>query len=157
MGSLTKFKMELSSRFVNTNDILFRNAERIKPLDGYSDIVMHGSPTELLAFGNDGEEWSYNAKEAAELIRNSREFCGKPIRLIACQTGALKDGIAQQIADELGVCVLAPTEMVRVDIDGNMFISDNDVLGDLWNTCSEEVRAGIKDTGKWIEFKPRKG
>ena len=34
--------------------------------------------------------------------------------------------------------------------------STYDVLGDLWNTSSEEVRGRIKDTGKWVEFKPRK-
>ena len=148
--------MELSSRFVNPNDNLYPNAAKIKPLEGYSDIVIHGSPTKLLAYGNDGEEWSYNAREAAELIRNSREFCGKPIRLIACQTGALKEGIAQQIADELGVPVLAPTEIVRVDIDGEMFISDNRTLSEIWNTSSSEERKKIHQTGSWIEFKPRK-
>lgn len=148
--------MKLSSSFVNSNDLLYVNAKKIKPLDGYSDIVMHGSPTELLAYGNDGEEWSYGAKEAAELIRNSREFCGKPIRLIACQTGALKDGIAQQIADELGVPVLAPTETVTVDIDGEMFVSDNDILSGIWNTSSPEERMKIRETGTWVEFQPIK-
>ncbi len=148
--------MILSSIFVNSNDVLFRNAARIKPLDGYSDIVMHGSPNELLAYSNEGDEWSYGAKEAAELIRNSHEFCGKPIRLIACQTGALKDGIAQQIADELGVSVLAPTETVTVDIDGEMFVSDNDVLSGIWNSSSPEERVKIRETGTWIEFKPRR-
>lgn len=148
--------MILSSRFVNSNDVLFRNAAKIKPLDGYSDIVMHGSPTELLAYSNEGDEWSYGAKEAAELIRNSHEFCGKPIRLIACQTGALKDGIAQQIADELGVSVLAPTEIVTVDIDGEMFVSDNDILSGIWNSSPPEERIKIRETGIWVEFKPRR-
>lgn len=148
--------MILSSRFINPNDRLYINARKITPLDGYSDIIMHGSPTELLAYGLDGEEWSYNAKEAAELIRNSREFCGQPIRLIACQTGALPDGIAQQIADELGVSVLAPTETVTVDIDGEMFISDNDLLSEIWNASPPEERIKIKQTGNWKEFIPRK-
>lgn len=148
--------MRLSSSFVNPNDLLYVNAKKIKPLDGYSDIVMHGSPTELLAYGNNGEEWAYGAKEAAELIRNSREFCGKPIRLIACQTGALKDGIAQQIADELGVPVLAPTETVTVDIDGEMFVSDNDILSGIWNSSSPEERMKIHETGTWVEFQPIK-
>lgn len=148
--------VQLSSIFVNSNDQLYHNAKKIKPLKGYSDIVMHGSPTELLAYDNDGVELSYNAKEAAELIKNSREFCGKPIRLIACQAGALKDGIAQQIADELGVNVLAPTEIVNVDIFGNMFISDNDILSGIWNSSSLEERIKIHETGKWVEFKPRR-
>ncbi len=147
--------MKFSSIFVNPNDRLSENAKKIKPLDGYSDIVFHGSPTELVAYGIDGEEWVYGAKEAAEMIRNSHEFCGKPIRLIACQAGALKGGIAQQIADELGVPVLAPTEIVTVDIDGNMFVSDNDILSGIWNSSSSEERRKIHETGSWIEFKPR--
>lgn len=146
----------LSSIFVNSNDQLYHNAKKIKPLKGYSDIVMHGSPTELLAYDNDNAELTYSAEEVAELIRNSREFCGKPIRLIACQTGALKDGIAQQIADELGVNVLAPTEIVNIDILGNMFISDNDILSAIWNSSSVEERQKIHETGKWVEFKPRR-
>lgn len=146
----------LSSIFVNSNDQLSQNAKKIKPLEGYSDIIMHGSPTELLAYDNDGAELLYSAKEAAELIRNSREFCGKPIRLIACQAGALKDGIAQQLADELGVNVLAPTEIVNVDIFGNIFISDNDILFGIWNQSSSEERIKIRQTGKWVEFKPRR-
>lgn len=146
----------LSSIFVNSNDQLSQNAKKIKPLEGYSDIIMHGSPTELLAYDNDGAELLYSAKEAAELIRNSREFCGKPIRLIACQAGALKDGIAQQLADELGVNVLAPTEIVNVDIFGNIFISDNDILFGIWNQSPSEERIKIRQTGKWVEFKPRR-
>ena len=88
--------------------------------------------------------------------KNIKEFCGKPIRLISCQTGALENGIAQQIADELGVNVLAPTEIVNVDIDGEMFISDNDILSRIWNSSSPEERIKIHETGKWVEFKPRR-
>lgn len=148
--------MKFSSIFVNPNDQLSENAKKIKPLDGYSDIVFHGSPTELVAYGIDGEEWVYGAKEAAEMIRNSREFCGKPIRLIACNAGALKDGIAQQIADELGVVVLAPTEAVNVAVDGDMFVSDNDELAKIWNYITPEERMKIHQTGEWVEFKPRR-
>lgn len=148
--------MKFSSIFVNPNDRLSENAKKIKPLDRYSDIVFHGSPTELVACGIDGEEWVYGAKEAAEMIRNSREFCGKPIRLISCQTGADSEGIAQQIADELGVNVLAPTEIVNVDIDGNMFISDNKTFSEIWNISSPEERIKIHETGSWVEFKPRR-
>lgn len=148
--------MKLSSIFVNPNDQLSENAKKIKPLDGYSDIVFHGSPTELLAYGIDGEEWFYGAKEAAEMIRNSREFTGKPVRLIACNTGALKDGIAQQIADELGVVVLAPTEAVNVAADGEMFVSDNDELATFWARSDPNDRKTIKETGWWVSFEPRK-
>ncbi|MBD5080275.1 MAG: hypothetical protein HDT44_00735 [Ruminococcaceae bacterium] len=125
-------------------------------MEGYTDIVCHGSPDELLIYGLDGEEWSYSAKEAANIIRNSKEYDGKAVRLISCSTGKGENCIAQQIADELGVNVLAPNEIISVDVNGEMFISDNDVLVDLWNEGTEDERKQIHTTGKWIIFKPRK-
>ena len=143
----------LSSKFINPNESLYKNADKIKPIEGYDDIVYHGSPEGLIINGMDNEEWIYTAKEAAEMIRNSKGFSGRSIRLISCQTGA--NGIysvAQQIADELGVEVMAPTETVTVEpIEGKMFVSDNDILTRLW------IRGeNVVETGKWVIFKPRK-
>lgn len=148
--------MKLGSKFLNENDPLFKNVDKIKPLEGFDDIVFHGDSTHLIAYGNDGEEWMYNAKEAAEIIRNSKSFHGRPIRLLSCQTGANKDGIAQQIADELNVEVLAPSETLFVDINGEMFITDKEELAEIWNISSLEERQKIRQTGEWIPFKPKK-
>lgn len=148
--------IKLSSKFVNPTDPLYTNANKIKPVKGYGDIIIHGSPDSLLINGLNGEQWEYGAKEAAEMIRNSREFHGQPIRLVSCQTGAKKNGIAQQIADELGVEVMAPTEIANVDIDGEIFLSDNGELAEIWNTSSAEERKTIRPTGEWKVFKPNK-
>lgn len=148
--------MKLSSKFINPNEPLYRNADKIKPLKGYGDIVIHGSPDSLLINGLNGEQWEYTAKESAEMIRNSQEFYGQPIRLISCQAGAKKNGITQQIADELGVEVLAPTEIVNIDINVDMFLSDNGELAEIWNISSEEERKHIAQTGRWQTFKPNK-
>ena len=148
--------IELGSKFLSKSDPLYYNADKIKPIKGYDDIVFHGDPYHLIAYGNSGEEWLYNAKEAAEMIKHCQSFHEKPIRLIACQIGAEQDGIAQQIADELGVVVLAPTETVFVDIDGDMFISNNRELAELWNMSSSEERKHIHQTGTWIPFEPKK-
>ena len=148
--------IKLSSKFVNPTDPLYTNANKIKPVKGYGDIIIHGSPDSLLINGLNGEQWEYGAKEAAEMIRNSREFHGQPIRLIACQTGAKENGIAQQIADELGVEVMAPTEIANVNINGEIFISNNDVIVDEWNRANAEERKHYKQTGEWKVFKPRK-
>ena len=149
--------IKLSSKFINPTDQLYTNANNIKPLKGYGDIIMHGSPDSLLIYGLNDEQWEYGAKEAAEMIRNSQEFHGQPIRLVACQTGAKENGIAQQIADELGIKVMAPTEIVNVDFDGKIFLSDNVVLADIWNTSSAEEKKKFRQTGKWKIFKPNKG
>lgn len=107
----------------------------------------------MIINGLDNEEWIYTAKEAAEMIRNSQEFRGKNIRLISCQTGANgENSVAQQIADELGVEVMAPTEIVTVEpVEGKMFVSNNDILTQLWIRGED-----VAETGKWVIFKPRK-
>lgn len=145
------------STFVNAEDNLFINADKIKPLDGFDDIVIHGTSKSLLIYGKNGEEWEYNAEQAAEMIRNSQAFSNRPIRLIACNVGQGENCIAQQIADKLGVDVLAATEAVIVDINGEMFVSDNIILADIWNASNEEDRKNIKATGKWAVFRPQEG
>lgn len=137
---------------MNRYDPLFVNAGKIKPLKGYTDIVCHGSPSELLIYGMNEEEWSYSAAQAADMVRNSGGYDGGDIRLIACNTGSGPRCIAQQLADALNVNVLAPTEAVFVSIDGELFVTDNGVLARMWN-CGEAV----KETGKWVLFRPKKG
>ena len=145
--------LTLSSKFINPNESLYKNSDKIKPIDGFDDIICHGSPEGLIINGMNNEEWIYTAKEAADMIRNSQEFKGRSIRLISCQTGANgENSVAQQIADELGVDVMAPTEIVTVEpVEGKMFVSDNDILTRLW------IRGeNVVETGKWVIFKPRK-
>ncbi len=140
----------LSSKFINPNDDLYRYADRIIPENGFGDIICHGDPFNLLIRGMDGEEWAYPADKAAEMIRNSREFKKEPIRLISCQTGAEENGIAQQLANILGVDVKAPTESVYINMNGEMFITDNDILARLW-----DKGLPVKETGEWKVFKPK--
>ena len=108
----------LSRKFINPNDDFYKYADRIAPQQGFCDIICHGDPFHFLIRGMDGEKWEYSAKDAAEMIKNSSEFKGEPIRLIACQTGAEKDGLAQRLADLLLVPVKAPTESVYVNAIG---------------------------------------
>ena len=56
--------------------------------------------------------------------------------------------------DALGVEVMAPTETVYVTENGEMFISDNDILAEMWYNADE--RTSFKETGIWKVFKPRK-
>ena len=71
-------------------------------------------------------------------------------------SGKKTDGAAKKLADELGVNVLAPTESVYVDQDGKLFITDNEVLAELWCYASDEDKSLFKETGKWKLFKPEK-
>ena len=62
--------MELGSKFLSKSDPLYYNADKIKPIKGYDDIVFYGDPYHLITYGNSGEEWLYNAKEATEMIKH---------------------------------------------------------------------------------------
>ena len=136
-----------SLRFLSNRDGLYKNAANIKPLDGFEDIVCHSDSVTLEFHDPDSGETIANvsAKRMAQYIRDSDRYTGKPIRLIACQSGAWEFGPAQQLADELGVDVLAPSETVYVMPDGKMYITD-DPRGRM-----EEI-----NTGEWVLFKPRR-
>lgn len=154
-GLYTKAGQTNAGIFVDSKDDLYEYAKNIKPIEGFADFVCHATPDVFLIY--DGEyEMQYTPKEYAELIRNSKDFNNKPIRIISCQAGAKPDGAAQQLANELGVTVLAPTETVTVDDRGRMFVSDNDILSELWENATDAIKPLYKETGKWIPFEPRK-
>lgn len=135
-----------SLRFLSNQDLLYRNAEKVKPLDGFEDVVCHADPDGFgLVDSVTGETiQNLSAKELAELIRKSGKYKeGTPIRLLSCQAGAKKDGVAQQLADELGVEVIAPTETLYISNTGEMHITDD--------PRGEYIRI---NTGVWKSFKP---
>ena len=84
-------------------------------------------------------------------IREMTSFEGKPIRLIACQSGAKAGGAAQQVADALGLTILAPTEIVNVNDLGEMFLSDNIIRAEMWFKGEP-----VQPTGKWVILEPRR-
>ena len=120
------------SLFVNKKELLFKNAQYIKPIDDFYDVVCHANPDsfeiDLVGNGIDEDFIPVTPEEFAERIKNSAGYDGGNIRLISCQAGAKSDGAAQKIANILGKEVIAATEKVSVDDDGNIFISDNILL-----------------------------
>ena len=146
---------DANGRFVNKKDLLYKNAANIKPIKGYEDFTCHADADNFLIYMDDGSTYTMPPEEYAERIRNSSTYKGGNIRIISCQSGAKEDGAAQKLADALGVNVYAPTEIANVSDTGNIFLSDNDSLADLWYNNGEE-KSGFKETGEWKVFKPRK-
>ena len=136
--------LKLGIRYLNKNDELFINAKKIKPLEGFEDIVTHGDPISLVFKDADGGESNVSAEEFVNILMNDPNYKGGNIRLIACQVAADGGNIPRYIAQRLNVTVLAPTETVNVDFDGNMILADNE----------EDARSGI-ETGRWIYFEPK--
>ncbi len=149
-SAFSEEKYALSSNFVNKNDALHRYAKKIQPLPDYTDIVIHATPDNFLIYTNDEEEISYSSKELAGLINLSKGYNGGNIRLVACESGKKENGVAQQLANELKISVMAPTEKVWVDQDGEIFISDSDTLAEIWYNGEK-----VKGTGTWKTFTPK--
>ena len=108
--------------FFAEGDPLLDTANRVPPEDGVHTIDMHGSPDGVRIGGE-----LLGVEHLAALIRADPNWNGQPIRLLACRTGADPNGFAQQLADQLGVPVTAPTEYVGVADDGTVFVTSRDV------------------------------
>lgn len=87
-----------------------------------------------------GDEFLFTAEEMAEILKRSKGYHGGNIRLIACESAAEGATAAQELSNILGVEILAPSDIVWVDPNGNMTISSN----------------GETNTGFWVKVKPKK-
>lgn len=90
---------------------------------GYYDVALHGSPTSVEFFGE-----PIDAYLLANIIRNRKDYeKGTKIRLLSCNTGNTEstgDCVAQIVANELGVQVEAPTDIIYVNPDGTFSIGN---------------------------------
>ena len=139
-------KLALSGNiYANSTDQLAVNAKKIKPIDGFTDIVAHGDEYSIVFKDTRGNEENVSAAEFAEILQASGGYKGGNIRLFACSTGAGEGIVPQYLADKLGVDILAPTEDITVFKDGSFIVANDDT----------DAIMGI-ETGKWKLFKPRK-
>ena len=95
------------STFTRIGDdaISARNAQNVAN-DGLHDVVAHGTRDGFL----DLAEGKVNGGQIVDAIRSNPNYSGCGVRLMVCHSGA--SGIGQQIANEMGVIVRAPTNKV---------------------------------------------
>ena len=78
------------------------DAANAKPIEGYHDVIVHGSPTD---FGATADAWvdgtNFSHRTLARLIEGDPAYDGGPIRLLSCSTGACEATAAQNLANEL--------------------------------------------------------
>ncbi len=140
-SGIIKVKKEPLSIYLNSSDELKRNALKVTPLTGYEDIVIHGDKTGFAIKDKSGKEHDYyTPREFAEILKKDPNYKGGNIRLMACEAGSKGAISAQILANSLNVEVLAPTDILWIDCDGNMTIGPDE----------------FTNTGYWKKFYPLK-
>lgn len=134
-------KLALSTAFVNHTDELYTYSKKIKPIEGFEDIVVHGDTVGFSFRDANGRDHNVNAVEFSKILLQSGLYHGGNIRLIACEAGKEGALAAQIVADQLGVTVLAPSDVVYIDVEGNLTISSDN---------------GLTNDGEWVTIEPRK-
>ena len=97
---------------------LGRLAKKLKPLEDYYDVVLHGTEYGLEYFGE-----NMDVETLCAIIAQRKDYeKGTKIRLVSCDTGAEEDGVAKYVADKLRVDVLAPTKkaIVAMQLNGEI-------------------------------------
>jgi hypothetical protein len=127
------------SNFTATGDTYGRYAAKAQPLAGHHDVIVHGDPT---GFGATPSAWkqgtNFDHRVLANRLKHDPTYKGGPIRLMSCKTGAPSATAAQNLANKLGVNVLAPSDTVWAYPSGKLSIGPT-------------ANAG---TGSWVNFKP---
>lgn len=115
--------------FMDADDAFVSNISRRTDVDanGYFDVIAHGTPNGIQITHN-GQQMIVNHRTAARLIQNSDGYNGQSIRLLSCNTGALDNGFAQNLANKLNVEVYAPTNYLWSTPNGNYFVAGMNTL-----------------------------
>ncbi len=121
---------------------LARLVPRVPAQPGRAVVFLHGNRLSVRAAGR-----SLSPEELAAVVRADPALAGKPVTLFACETGRLDDGFAARLARELGVEVVAPTELAWLAPDGTMYTTSGRLLDDGWLQT-------VPHDGHWRRFPP---
>ena len=112
--------------------------------NGNFDVIAHGKST-FIQIESGGKIYNISARDAAKLIKRAPGYkASKSIRLLSCNTGAIENGFAQNLANALGKPVYAPNSYIWARPDGKHFIA-----GKLKNG-----RPDYNAKGEFIKFSP---
>ena len=117
--------------------------------NGKFDIIAHGSTNSIQVVHN-GSKIMINSRTAAKLIQKLPGYHGQSIRLLACSTGANKEGFAQNLANKLGVNVYAPSDMLWAYGNGQHIIAEMSPIPDKYGNPQPD----LKRLGKFIKYTP---
>jgi uncharacterized protein YukE len=129
VSSVTRFADDVDaaagaqSNFMAKGENFANYASRAKPEPGYHDVIAHGDGK---TFGSTGTSWAdgtnFDHRVLSSLLKNDPAYTGGPVRLLSCYSGAENATAAQNLANKLGVEVLAPTDKLWAYGSGRMTI-----------------------------------
>ncbi|MGL5632255.1 MAG: hemagglutinin repeat-containing protein, partial [Azovibrio sp.] len=140
--------------FMGSSDQFFINASKRLDVDanGFFDVVAHGSTHKIEVMTKNGTVL-VDQRVAARLIQNAPGYNGQPIRLLSCDTGACTTGMAQNLANKMGVSIEAPSDLVWAYGDGRIVVAprlSSDPRSPLFNSPD------LANQGTFVTFVPRK-
>lgn len=104
--------MQTESAF---GDKAIQNALKVPGEDGYFDVVGHGTPFDVSGM---------SSSELAAQVEANPGWGGQDVRLLSCSTGCPSGTYAQDLANQLGVTVQAPTTDILVSGRGGISFLD---------------------------------
>ena len=126
----------LNSALIGRADKLVQAKDWIKPLEGWYDVIIHGTSSSFEVLHNG--EWVKIDQRSLATYMKKTGYNGEPVRLMSCGTGGGVSPIAQDLSNKLGVKVMAPTDTLWIHPNGNMTIG----------------QTSLEHTGSWNEFSP---
>jgi len=105
-------RMQTESAF---GDKAIQNALKVPGEDGYFDVVGHGTPSDVSGM---------SPAELAAKVEGNPGWGGQNVRLLSCSTGCPSGSYAQDLANQLGVTVKAPTTDFLVSSRGGITFLD---------------------------------
>lgn len=140
---------------MDPSDAFYRNALNRKTIDGFYDVIGHGSPDSIM-YTVCKNSRTLAPEELARVIRTRPDYADEAIRLLSCETGCSPIGFAQRLANEMSKDVLAPSDVLWATSRGDMFIAPQvrDQFGrivvDQWGRTSPNMMK----LGEWRLFRP---
>jgi len=150
--------------------ILFRKEEdlsrwisRVKPEPGFFDVAVHGEVDHVAymfqgdvadaAARNAAKNWfNLSHDNLANLIKNNGWDGKSPIRLLSCHTGEQAGGLAQNLANKLGVPVKAPDNILWVWPHGKFVVGPVDPA----TIGKKTLLPDMKNLGGFVTLIPKK-
>ncbi|MDX2730989.1 RHS repeat-associated core domain-containing protein [Streptomyces sp. PA03-2a] len=91
-----------------------------EPLEGFHDVVIHGTPNSVTPTQSGSPHYSH--RWLASRLSRDPSYPGGDIRLCSCSTGSPDGSFAQNLANKMGVNVLAPKHTLWAFSGGNLWV-----------------------------------